>query len=1082
MDSSEKKLITDSPLVIYKASAGSGKTFTLTLYYLWLLFSNNKFEAALPSEKNKTYRHILAVTFTNKATGEMKARIIKSLFNLASGVEDRNRKIYTKELIDAGCVKDKKDLQECSKEILYTLLHDYTNFNVSTIDTFFQRTMRAFVRDIGMQGGYNVELDSESMAKEAIDRMYLSLSEDNEENALKKWLLEYDIHQIETGHRWNSAEYHIRELSSELFKEEYKKWRDNLSDEDLPTKSDIEEFNKYLTAEISKINDEWRSLVYEGHEILKDIDVAELHKMGTSVLKYFIEPTRDFSFPSDALRDSKRSEWAHKKNKVSDYTNACLDAFDKGNYIQRLDDLYHSKYFDYCMYNILQANLFSFGILSDVDSHLRDIIKERNVMLLSDTTDLLSKIINGSDTPFIYEKTGVNIHHFMIDEFQDTSRSQWRNFLPLLKESISKGGHNLIVGDVKQSIYRWRNSDWSMLNGLPQSEKYFKDNGAVAQTMGVNWRSTPNVIKFNNNFFSSAVENLIETKAEENRFLKDKVVTAYKNNTQKVNDEKEKDTGCVKINFIRKDDKFKESVLQKLYAEIQSMLRQGYSAGKIAILARWNSEATMMAQYLMSEQKGDDERFYVISNEALMVNNSSVVKSILAIMRYIKSPENATLRLMMNYELARSSSKTSSSAVEEAVSRLRDKSVSAEELALIESLSTKSLYEMSECIANLINARSEIEQIPYLQAFQDVILSYMGQNGSTLSEFLDWWDLHGDDISISTPETNNAVRIMTIHKSKGLEFPTVFIPFCDWELEGGAEIMWKAPVIEGKEKWKFPLSISSYMMQSPYVDDYLEEKALSVIDNLNVAYVAFTRAEDNLIVYTQKPSASMLKSLSAFSSFMYKNVQKMCADKENMATFIEGVEEDKYQLGSLYLSKENAGEGGKVSEISEYDVAPIESKLRLKLKGESYFDEHSTLSIGKIKHEMMSEVIVADDVKRVAKKYEKLGVITSEVAEEFITEISSQIDGNSQIKAWFALGNKVLNESSVLNYSEDGKLSYRPDRVIIDGDKVTVVDYKFGGESGKNIKQIESYIALLKKMGYFNVCGYIWYVSLRKVV
>ena len=219
MASSKRKLETESPLVIYKASAGSGKTFTLTLYYLWLLFSKNRFEESLPSERNKTYRHILAVTFTNKATGEMKARIIKSLYNLASGADDGNSKIYAEELIATGCVKDAEDLQKRSKEILYNLLHDYTNFNVSTIDTFFQRTMRAFVRDIGMQGGYNVELDSEAIAKEAIDRMYLSLSDNNEESALKKWLLDYDTHQIENGSKWNSAEKEIRKLSEELFKD-----------------------------------------------------------------------------------------------------------------------------------------------------------------------------------------------------------------------------------------------------------------------------------------------------------------------------------------------------------------------------------------------------------------------------------------------------------------------------------------------------------------------------------------------------------------------------------------------------------------------------------------------------------------------------------------------------------------------------------------------------------------------------------------------------------------------------------------------------------------------------------------------
>ena len=1078
MAPSKRKLVTESPLVIYKASAGSGKTFTLTLYYLWLLFSKDRFEESLPSEKNKAYRHILAVTFTNKATGEMKARIIKSLYNLASGIEDANSKIYTEELIATGCVKDSQELQERSKEILYTLLHDYTNFNVSTIDTFFQRTMRAFVRDIGMQGGYNVELDSESMAKEAIDRMYLSLSEDTEDSALKKWLLEYDVHQIESGHKWNSAEYKIRELSSELFKEDYKKWRDNLSDEDLPTKRDIEEFNNYLNSEISKIKEEWRCIVDEGHDILKDIDVTELHKMSGSVLKYFISPSKDFSPPSSALLESNRSEWGHKKNRVSDYTNDCLDTFDRGGYIQKLKDLFENRYPEYCMYNILQANLFSFGILSDVDSHLRDIIKERNVMLLSDTTDLLSKIINDTDTPFIYEKTGINIHHYMIDEFQDTSRSQWRNFLPLLKESISKGGHNLIVGDVKQSIYRWRNSDWSMLNGLPESEKYFGDNGAVSLSMDVNWRSTPNIIEFNNNFFSYAVQNLTTYKDGENVFLTEKVVTAYNKNEQKPNDKKEKDTGCVRISFVPKSEEYEADILKKLYSEIQDMLKRGYSAGDIAILTRWNREASMIAQYLMSEQKEGDEKFYVISNEALKVKNSSVVKSILAIMRYVNSPEDDINRLMMNYEIANSSSSHYENVVEEAVLRLKGYGVSGEELAKIDALASKSLYEMCEGIASLINARNDIDQIPYLQAFQDVVLTYMGQNGSTLSEFLDWWDLHGSDLFISTPETNNAIRIITIHKSKGLEFPTVFIPFCDWTLEGGADFIWKEPIVEGKEKWKFPLSVSSSMLQSPYAEDYLEEKALSVVDNLNVAYVAFTRAEDNLIVYAQMPSASMLKSQSSFTSFMYNTVSSMVGDSDNRASF----NGEDYLLGSLCLPQRGVVKSSNVAEISQYDVSPIESKLRLKLKGESYFDEHSNLSIGKIKHEMMSEVVIAEDVNRVARKYERLGVITAEEADDFVKEVASQIENNPQITEWFALGNKVLNESSVLNYSKDGKLSYRPDRVIINGDKVTVVDYKFGAESASYIKQVSSYISLLKKMGYFNVCGYVWYVSLGKVV
>ena len=243
-------------------------------------------------------------------------------------------------------------------------------------------------------------------------------------------------------------------------------------------------------------------------------------------------------------------------------------------------------------------------------------------------------------------------------------------------------------------------------------------------------------------------------------------------------------------------------------------------------------------------------------------------------------------------------------------------------------------------------------------------------------------------------------------------------------------------------------------------------------------YVAFTRAEDNLIIYTEKPSSDSLSKQSSFASLMYNTISLMVGSDGNKAIF----EDDVYEYGSLYLPKKERSEEGSVAEISDYEVAPIESKLRLKLKGESYFDEHSNLSIGKIKHEMMSEVVIADDVKRVAKKYEKLGVITPEEADDFVNEVLSQIDSNPQIAEWFALGNKVLNESSVLNYTHEGKVSYRPDRVVVNGDKVTVVDYKFGAESSKYIKQVESYISLLKRMGYFNVNGYIWYVSLGKVV
>lgn len=1084
--SQDKKILVDKPLVVYKASAGSGKTFALTLYYLWLLFSTNSGETEY--DRNRRYRNILAVTFTNKATGEMKARIIKSLFNLAMGVSDKNTTTYINELLATGCVKSADELKERAKDVLYTLLHDYTNFNVSTIDAFFQKTMRAFVRDIGMQGGYNVELDSESLANEAIDRMYLSLSDVDTEGGdksikmLNEWLLTFDIDQIEDGKKWNSAEFKIRTFSKQLFKDEYKKWRNGLSETEIPTKDDIYKFNEYLNEKIKEKKEEYDNIVYGAQKIVDGIDVQELIGKTRSPLNYFINPDRDIKLPPPSLFREliKKDISGDTKNRVE--TLHAGGYFDKLSQFFGLTGVSECSYFDYCKYKILQSNLYSFGILSDIDTHIRDINKERNTMLLSDTTDLLSNIIKDTDTPFIYEKTGVNIHHFMIDEFQDTSLSQWENFLPLLRESIANGGRNLIVGDVKQSIYRWRNSDWSLLNGLPDSEQTFKDNGAVSLPMDVNWRSMPNIIQFNNKFIAGAVEILKRNNSiEGDETLIDMLNTAYNNSSQKCDNKKAAGTGYVKIEFVNApkrehDSEYEKDVLQKLYDEIQNLIKAGCSADEMAILTRENDEAAMIAQYLMSVQKEEDERFYVISDEALKIKNSEAVKAIIAVMRYINDSEDTLNSMMMNYEVKFSELKEREGAFKDSLPIFKS-GIPEDILDKIRDISTHSLYEMSEVIVDMLSLKDSVEQLPYLQAFQDSVLTYMSQNGNSLSKFLDWWNLKSDKLAISTPETENAIRIMTIHKSKGLEFSTLFIPFCNWKIEKGSDYLWQSPDVEGKEHWKLPLSVSSKMLESPYRGDYLYEKSLSIIDNLNLAYVAFTRAKCNLIVYSPLPKYDKDKKVASFNSLLYGVLCNMNEDKE-LGLF----NDDKYELGSLCIMQSDKKDSDKVVEISKYDVAPIDKKLHLKLKGESYFDEHSNLSIGKIKHEMMSEIVVKEDVSRIAKKYEKLGVISPGEATDFINEILSQIEDNALIGEWFALGNKVLNESSVLNNKSDGKISYRPDRVIINGNNVTVVDYKFGKESDKYNKQIESYISILKTMGYFNVKGYIWYVSERRVV
>ncbi len=1075
MTKEKKRLIIDSPLVIYKASAGSGKTYTLTLYYLWLLFKS--YDTTALSERNRSYRRILAVTFTNKATGEMKARIVKSLFELSVGAGDEN---YIDELISIGCVKDKDDLQTKAKEILYTLLHDYANFNVSTIDTFFQRTMRAFVRDMGMQGGYNVELDSEMIADEAIDRMYASLSDEGEDNSLlKDWLLEYDKRQIEDGKNWNSAERAIRELSKQLFRDDYKRSLDNVKKEDLPTKKEIADFYNILTAEIKKFREDFFKIIKEGNEVLKGIAVEELAGKSKTPLNYFISPSSKIAPPAAKLAQSVDDDMFPdnllQKKGVSSETKAKIDAFAQGGYIQSINNLFELRHSQYCMNMILRTHLYSFGILRDIDNHVRDIVKERNLMLLSDTTDLLSKIIKDTDTPFIYEKTGVNIHHFMIDEFQDTSLSQWKNFMPLLKESISNSGNNLIVGDVKQSIYRWRNSDWRTLNELPSNPAYFADNGAISKHLEVNWRSAPNVVTFNNVFFEKAVEVLAGSKVDERGSnFTEKLSLAYSEHKQIINPNKQPNTGYVKVDFIKPSEgaTFEECALEQLYNDIEHIIETGGRVEDMAILVRTNDEAADIARYLMRNQLTSKSKYYVLSDEAMLVKSSPIVRAIIAIMHYINAPEDAVNRLMVNYECSLIKENEPDS-IMQVLSTIGSDNAKLERYVKL--LASKPLYEMSEEIIRLLDVGGDLSQLPYIQAFQDLLLSYVAQHGSLLSAFLEWWDIKSDKFAISTPESSDAIRIMTIHKAKGLEYHTLFIPFCNWEMEKGADVLWRKPLIEGKDSWIIPLTVSKSMLNTDYADDFKEEKTMAVIDNFNLAYVAFTRAKDNLIIYTPEPSANSLSSMSNFNALLFNTVNLLPFDK---SFFSDGC----FEMGSLCVKESSVSKNSNMVKIPKYEVASGNSKLRLKLKGASYFDSRSNRSLGEIKHEMMSEIILVSDVERISNKYEKMGIISSKEAAEFKNLILRQIENNPRIASWFASGVQVLNETNVLNSDRLSGLLKRPDRVIISGDKVVVVDYKFGEESNKYKSQIKDYIGLLKGMGYINVEGFIWYVNKGIVV
>lgn len=1057
------------------ASAGSGKTYTLTLNYLKLLLADDD-RGTLPSELHRGYRRILAVTFTNKATEEMKRRIVETLFSLYS--EKKPVSVATA-LVDAGCAGDIDELSQKAGETLFNLLHDYSNFNISTIDAFFQRTMRAFARDIGLQGGYNVEINARGITDEAIERMYSSL--DSEENkGLTRWLLRYNEEAIEEGKKWNAPENSISSLSEQLFNEGYKEWRNAAEEKELPDKKGIEKYNDYLRGVIRKFEAEVRRLHHEGAEIMKGVDNTELYKKSSSPLNFFLKPLTKVAMPPKTFLSLPEiaDKWAQKG--ASQHTADAVEKLKEAKTVERIAALFEKDYRLYVTARKTCQELYSFGILSDIDKHIREIERERNIMLLSDTTELLNKIIDGNDTPFVYEKTGVFIRHFMIDEFQDTSRLQWKNFFPLVAESIASGGRNLIVGDIKQSIYRWRNSDWRLLRALASGNSPVRREDTGIHGLDTNWRSDGNIVSFNNRFFPLAVKMLQDSLDREE--MKNVIGEAYGDVGQKLPAGKKSDDGYVSISVIPTEksvtsDDFTATAAGKLFDDICMLTEKGVSPSGMAILVRQKKEAAFIAEYILKRiaEEGVERKFRVISDEALLLGNSTGVRLIISILRFMVAPESGNNRFLARYETSLLQGKSCEEAVRYALGKDGEDDPATD---WIEKITNLPLFDMCEEIVSVLGIGNDETQIPYIQAFQDCVLEYSERHGSNLSAFLDWWDKQADKISISSPPGNDAVRIMTIHKSKGLEFDTVFIPFCKWKMGvDDRNIVWCKAKTPEAPAWKVPVKAQKDMGDSEYADIYEVEQMLTYTDNLNIAYVAFTRAKSNLIIYTPELTGSNKNPVSDMYRILCGAVQTMADETpDEIETLTQNGRVIRYVMGSEPETGDNTAPAD--TGWLEYKSIPPGGRLRMRLRGASYFDTTSARNYGSLMHEVLGSIASADEIERRIGDFVTAGEISDEEGKNLKRTIETHLN-DSRVKEWFDKDATVLRETSIL---QPGLQTMRPDRIVIKDGKVSVIDYKFGAERGEHKKQMQNYMSLVKRMGYFNVSGYIWYVTEGRIV
>lgn len=1077
-------------LKIVRASAGSGKTYHLALEYIRLLFL-----------RADSFRHTLAVTFTNKATGEMKERILWELYLLLSGGESSYKAILQSEFhLDDAAIKAK------ASDILKRILHHYSYFSITTIDRFFQRVIRAVVRELGLYGGYRIELDEDTVLQEAVGRM-LDALDDGASKQLLRWMMDFSEDKMGREQSW-SLHADILRLGKEIFKETYReldvKEREAFTDKQglLAYRQDLVVFSQNFEDKLKALGR--RAIACAEREGLALTDFVYKKTGPVTIFGKWAQgespalSVRVLALLEGVERWSGKSESEDKKASIASAyggMSACLE--------EGVEHYTQGK----VVYDSIQEvfkNFYSLGLLSDLAGHVRAYEKEQNIMLLSDSSQLLQALINGDDLPFVYEKVGTYIRHFMIDEFQDTSGMQWSNFRPLLENGLASGNMSLVVGDVKQAIYRWRNSDWSLLSEKINVE--MRNSCSLEEhSLPYNWRSKEKVVHFNNSFFHFAsrylqdeINDSLHTSATDvslKEEFSERILRAYNACMQEVPSFRCDGGGFVRFESFdgsgSQQDK-EEMALSKMMTALEELLSSSYRMGDIAILVRTKKEGRAIAQCLLNNERPEGGLYPFVSDDALVIGGSSMVQLMISFLRHSLFPDdeenNFCFALLYKTELEKMIDS-------EALTSLSSQSktyfaslgfLTNEEREFYGDLPKNTAFEACRAVQRLwgINVSDDV----FLRAFMDMIWDFEKQQGGGIQRFLDWWDEDGHKRALESTATEGAIRIMTIHKSKGLEFKVVLLPFACWEIMPQAKgtqgsTLWCRPSVPPLDSMPMlPVRYSSRLKDTIFANEYYTETIQSYVDNLNLAYVAFTRAEEVLWGFFPSGTKSSLAALLevGFQYFSSSSYHASTQEIEKTA-FSWDVEQGVFELGNCKQSRDREG----VEAVSSrecnfhYDsVQNLDEMLMLHFKSTDFFTQDARINYGVLMHKVFCEIETQDDIEKVLLQLMDSGELGQEDVDSFRENLDNSFK-DERVQLWFSGQYDVYNERAVLL---PGGSKLRPDRILSKGEEAIVIDYKFGQlKDRRHYKQVLSYKHQLQKLGYTEVKAYLWYFELGDI-
>lgn len=1042
------------PLIVYKASAGSGKTFRLTVEYIKLLVQNPY-----------AFRQILAVTFTNKATAEMKSRILSQLYGIWR--QQRGSKGYMEKVCEELDVSP-KIASERAGMALHLLLHNYSYFHVETIDSFFQCVLRNLARELDLTANLRVGLNDVQVEEQAVDQLIESLQATD---LLLQWLMKYIMDTISDDRSWNVIGQ-IKKFGKTIFRDFYKEKSNRL--EVLNNEKDF--FDKY-SAMLRRERDEARDTMVHFADTFFEIIQAEgltvddFANKSRGIYGLFMKLKRgefDVSIinPTAKAAAENPAKWYAKNNQRAQFIHALAE--DK--LMPLLNTIIAEQPVQFKRYksaDLTLRHLSQLRLLGSIESKVHELNDSTNRFLLSDTQHLLHELIKDSDSPFVFEKIGTHLEHIMIDEFQDTSTVQWQNFKILLEEAMShEGTSNLIVGDVKQSIYRWRSGDWRLLANIKEEFQNASQRLEVLP-MDTNYRSTPNIIRFNNAFFTEAASQ------EE--------VTAYDDVKQKWPESKA-DEGRVDIQLLTGED-YQQQTLDMLVQHISELLSQGIAPKNIAILLRSNANITVIANHLMATMP----EVSVISDEAFRLDASPAVQIIIHALKTLTHPDDMITQAFL----------------QKAYSGQIDGKLPEDFNA---SLLLLPLYDLVERLYAIFNLHEIKKQSAYLCTFYDHVLNYIGEKSTDVNGFLREWDATLCSKTIQCSDVDG-IRILSIHKSKGLEFDHVVIPFCDWRMEM-PDVLWCEP--KENPYMALPLAAIDYsqkgMIGTIYEDDYTTEHLQSVVDNLNLLYVAFTRAVKSLFVIGKRQSKNSRS----------ERIEQVLPVLELEGAEITGLDDEKqpivFSYGSMYhlqtsnasLAQKTLATGGTQESLKrdEYNpftqrstIIPIEietfdlktsfrqsnkSKDFVNAEDEEFTQQSNYIKMGNILHNVFAHIRTTLDVDSALQQMEMEGIIyDAQLTREKIEAMIHKRLSDKRVAQWFSAEWSLYNECTILLPNGEER---RPDRVMTLGDKTVAIDFKFGHPREEYHEQVREYMDLLRQMGHQNVTGYLWFVYSNQII